>query len=51
MSKFKDVVKMMFIFEVVVTILFVSSYGVEGTARVFCDMFNTDTCKEVDWQE
>lgn len=51
MSKVKDLVKMAFVIEIVVTVLFFAAHGVEGTARVFCDMFPTDTCEEIEWQD
>jgi len=51
MSNFKDLVKTMFVFELIFSALFLVTHGVEGTARVFCDMFPTDTCEESEWQD
>jgi thiamine transporter ThiT len=51
MKKIGETFKMMFIFEVLAGILFLAAYGVEGTARVFCDTFNAETCNDIDWSE
>lgn len=51
MNKLKDTVKLMLVLELVFTAIFFASHGVEGTARVFCDMFPTDTCEEIDWED
>jgi hypothetical protein len=51
MSDLKELLKGLFVIELIVSVLFIATHGVEGTARVFFDMFPTDTCEEIEWQE
>jgi hypothetical protein len=46
-----EILKRWLVLELVFTVLIAAHLGVEGLARMFCDVFPVEECEEIDWSQ